>query len=93
MQDIGGQACVICPWHKYRIVLENGEGLYKGVDPREPKRIKKWFSKGVKQRTHKVTVRNGGVYVTLSDTSSMTCDSDFYAKEKFNDQPCPDPVT
>ncbi|XP_018416027.1 PREDICTED: Rieske domain-containing protein [Nanorana parkeri] len=93
IEDIGGWACVVCPWHKYKIVLESGEGLYQGVDPHEQNRTKKWFSKGVKQRTHKVTVSNGGVYVTLSDTSSMRCDSDVYAKEKFNDQPCPDPVT
>ncbi|CAI9565860.1 unnamed protein product [Staurois parvus] len=93
IEDLDGRACVICPWHKFKIVLESGEGLYQGVDPRETKRTKKWFSKGVKQRTHKVTVRNGGVYVTLSDTSTMWCDSDTYANEKFNDQPCPDPVT
>lgn len=92
IEEIDGRACVVCPWHKFKIVLENGEGLYQGIDPRDPKKNKKWFSKGVKQRTHKVTVKNGGVYVTLSDTSTMTCDSDFYAREKFNDQPCPDPV-
>ncbi|XP_075037229.1 Rieske domain-containing protein isoform X1 [Mixophyes fleayi] len=91
IEDIDGKACVVCPWHKYKINLENGEGLYQGVDPQDPKRTKKWFSKGVKQRTHKVTVRKGGVYVTLSD-SSTSCDSDFYATEKFNDEECPNPA-
>ncbi|XP_068127792.1 Rieske domain-containing protein [Hyperolius riggenbachi] len=93
IEDIDGRPCVVCPWHKYRIVLENGEGLYRGVNPSDRQRNKKWFSKGVKQRTHKVTVSNGGVYITLSDISASYCDSDFFAKEKFKDQPCPDPVT
>ncbi|XP_056393715.1 Rieske domain-containing protein [Hyla sarda] len=91
IEDINGQACIVCPWHKYKIVLENGEGLYQGVDPKDPKRSKKWFSKGRKQRTHKVTVKDGNVYVMLSDPN-MKCDSDFFAKEKFNDEVCPDPV-
>ncbi|KAM4809366.1 Rieske domain-containing protein isoform 2-T2 [Rhinophrynus dorsalis] len=84
IEDINGQTCVICPWHKYKIALSTGEGLYQGIDPHDPKRTTKWFSKGVKQRTHKVMVKKGNVYVTLSDTS-VHCDSDYYAAEKFND--------
>ncbi|KAG8598332.1 hypothetical protein GDO81_002566 [Engystomops pustulosus] len=91
IEDINGKACIVCPWHKYKIVLETGEGLYQGVNHQDPKRTKQWFSKGKKQRTHKVTVKDGKIYVTLSDVNER-CDSDFYAKEKFNDEPCPDPV-
>ncbi|CAJ0947818.1 unnamed protein product [Ranitomeya imitator] len=89
--DINGQACVVCPWHKYKIVLETGEGLYQGVNPQDPKQSKKWFSKGKKQRTHKVIVKNGDIYVALSDINEEF-DSDFFAKEKFNDEQCPNPV-
>lgn len=91
IEDINGRACIVCPWHKYKIVLETGEGLYQGVDPQDPRRSKKWFSKGNKQKTHKVTVKDGRVYVTLTD-ANIRCDSDFFAKEKFNDEECPDPV-
>ncbi|KAG9487996.1 hypothetical protein GDO78_007675 [Eleutherodactylus coqui] len=91
IEDINGQACIICPWHKYKIVLETGEGLYQGVNPQDPRRTKTWFSKGKKQRTHKVTVKDGSIYVTLSDVN-VELDSDFFAKEKFNDEACPDPV-
>ncbi|XP_053557476.1 Rieske domain-containing protein [Bombina bombina] len=82
IEEINGQSCIICPWHKYKITLTTGEGLYQGIDPHAPNRTPKWFSKGVKQRIHNVTVRNGGVYVTLSDLS-QSCDSDHYASEKF----------
>ncbi|KAJ7335761.1 hypothetical protein JRQ81_013702 [Phrynocephalus forsythii] len=79
--DINGQACIICPWHKYKITLATGEGLYQAINPREPSLSPKWRSKGVKQRTHTVTVDNGNVYVTLSDVVD-SIDSDYYA-EKF----------
>ncbi|CAH2297049.1 Rieske domain-containing [Pelobates cultripes] len=86
IEDCNGQTCIICPWHKYTIALGTGEGLYQGKDPENPT-AKKWYSKGVKQRVHKVTIRNGGVYVTLSDTS-IRYDSDYYASEKFDEKTC-----
>uniref|UniRef100_A0A8C5LYN6 Rieske domain-containing protein n=1 Tax=Leptobrachium leishanense TaxID=445787 RepID=A0A8C5LYN6_9ANUR len=83
IEDIGGQTCVICPWHKYKIALATGEGLYEGSDPQDPKETM-WFSKGVKQRIHKVMVRNGGVYVKLSDTR-IQCESDYYTSKTFDE--------
>ncbi|XP_067424934.1 Rieske domain-containing protein isoform X2 [Emydura macquarii macquarii] len=80
IEDISGQLCIICPWHKYKITLATGEGLYQAINPTEPSATPKWRSKGIKQRTHKVTVYNGSVYVTLSDLS-MSCDSDYYANK------------
>lgn len=32
IEDVGGQRCLVCPWHKYFISLETGEGLYYGID-------------------------------------------------------------
>ncbi|KAJ6669773.1 hypothetical protein lerEdw1_000322 [Lerista edwardsae] len=81
IEDISGQPCIICPWHKYKITLSTGEGLYQAVNPREPSVAPKWKSKGIKQRTHRVTVDSGNVYVTLSDLAD-SIDSDYYA-EKF----------
>ncbi|XP_074993389.1 Rieske domain-containing protein isoform X1 [Calonectris borealis] len=63
IEDINGQACIICPWHKYKITLETGEGLYEGINPLEPSPTPQWQSKGVKQRIHKVTIDNGNVYI------------------------------
>lgn len=61
---MGGKVTIKCPWHAYHIAVETGEGLYMGMDmaldargrsqPSPPK-VK---SKGVKQRTHFVEVRD-----------------------------------
>ncbi|XP_077203759.1 Rieske domain-containing protein isoform X3 [Paroedura picta] len=83
IEDINGQACIVCPWHKYKITLATGEGLYQAINPREPSVIPKWRSKGVKQRTHHVTVDKGNVYVTLSDMAD-SIDSDYYAEKSIN---------
>lgn len=80
LQDIDGQACIVCPWHKFKITLETGEGLYKGINPQEPSPTPKWQSKGVKQRIHQVTIDNGNVYVSPPDFS-VSFDSDYYAEK------------
>ncbi|XP_038621673.1 Rieske domain-containing protein [Tachyglossus aculeatus] len=82
IEDFNGQSCIVCPWHKYKITLATGEGLYQSIDPKNPAAVPEWCSKGVKQRIHVVTVKNGNVYVTLSDTS-IAYDSDYYASEKY----------
>ncbi|XP_009992085.1 PREDICTED: Rieske domain-containing protein [Chaetura pelagica] len=83
IEDINGQACVVCPWHNYVITLETGEGLYEGINPSEPSPTPKWQSKGVKQRTHKVTIDNGNVYVSPPDLS-VSFDSDYFADKYKN---------
>lgn len=82
IEEINGKLCIVCPWHKYKITLAEGEGLYQSINPRAPKSTAKWCSKGVKQRTHCVHVRNGDVYVTLSDLSAGI-DSDYYQSEEY----------
>lgn len=81
-QDFDGRPCIVCPWHKYKITLATGEGLYQSINPKDPSAKPKWCSKGIKQRIHSVTVDNGNIYVTLSKDSSK-CDSDFYATGEF----------
>lgn len=73
--------CIICPKHKYKITLAQGEGIYKGTDPRQKPPVPRWYSKGLKQRTHTVTETNGEVYVKLSVEPSWV-DSDYYQGEK-----------
>lgn len=75
--------CIVCPWHKYKITLATGEGLYQAVDDPLAKPLRKrWCSKGVKQRIHKVTEVNGDVYVTLNE-SSEAIESDVYQTERY----------
>lgn len=81
-QDFDGRPCIVCPWHKYKITLATGEGLYQSLNPKDPSAKPKWCSKGVKQRIHTVTVDNGNIYVTLS-SEPFKCDSDFYATGDF----------
>ncbi|XP_047438216.1 Rieske domain-containing protein [Mugil cephalus] len=81
IEDINGKLCIICPKHKYKISLADGESLYKASDPRVKPPVPKWYSKGVKQRTHTITETNGDVYVKLSEVSSWI-ESDYYQGEK-----------
>lgn len=75
--------CIVCPWHKYKITLADGEGLYQAVDDPTVKPLRTyWRSKGVKQRVHKVTEVKGEVYLTLNE-SIQPIDSDFYQTERY----------
>uniref|UniRef100_A0A9L0IDA7 Rieske domain-containing protein n=3 Tax=Equus asinus TaxID=9793 RepID=A0A9L0IDA7_EQUAS len=82
IEDFDGRPCIVCPWHKYKITLATGEGLYQSINPKDPSAKPEWCSKGIKQRIHKVTVDNGNIYVTLSK-EPFKCDSDFYATGDF----------
>ena len=84
IEDIEGNLCIKCPWHRYIIKLETGEGLYYGYDP-----IKKQktglASKGKKQRKHKVIINQNTdkIYIVLNK-DKKEYGSDQYAK-KLND--------
>lgn len=80
-QEINGKLCIICPKHKYKLTLAKGECLYKGNNPKEKPPVPRWYSKGVKQRTHTVTENNGEIYVKLSDNPNWI-ESDYYQGEK-----------
>jgi nitrite reductase/ring-hydroxylating ferredoxin subunit len=75
IEDVPGVgACVLCPWHKYRIALASGEGFYVGVTfgaagpPREELK-----SKGLRQRTH--PCRLAPVAVSAASSSSSAASS------------------
>ena len=80
MQELNGKMCIICPKHKYKISLAEGEGLYKGPDPSAKPPVPRWYSKGVKQRVHTVTETNGEVFVKLSVVGRI--ESDYFQGEK-----------
>ncbi|XP_049724402.1 Rieske domain-containing protein isoform X1 [Elephas maximus indicus] len=82
IEDFDGRSCIVCPWHKYKITLATGEGLYQSINPKDPSAKPKWCSKGIKQRIHTVTADNGNLYVTLSK-EPFKCDSDYYATGDF----------
>lgn len=55
IEDLGGHACIVCPWHTYKIDIDTGEGVYVGLDPvalKEGRREGTVRTKGVKQRVH-----------------------------------------
>jgi hypothetical protein len=81
-QEIQGRVCVICPYHKYKITLDNGEGLYYSFNPKDFRKPPQFCSKGVKQRTHRVKISEDQVYVALSDTTEPR-DSDYYSSTAF----------
>lgn len=80
-QDFDSKLCIVCPKHKYKITLAEGEGMYQVTDRRQTPPVRRWHSKGVKQRVHTVTETNGDVYVTLSE-DRCSIESDFYQGEK-----------
>lgn len=81
LQELNGKLCIICPNHKYKITLAQGEGIYKATNPKEKPPVARWYSKGLKQRTHTVIEKDGDVYVKLSDTAGWL-ESDYYQGEK-----------
>ncbi|XP_061672920.1 Rieske domain-containing protein [Syngnathoides biaculeatus] len=88
IEEFNGRVCIVCPWHKYKITLVEGEGLYQAVDNPTIKPLRtQWRSKGIKQRVHKVTVVNEDVYVTLND-SEEAIESDYYQTDKYRTNLC-----
>lgn len=85
IEDIEGNLCIKCPWHRYIIKLESGEGLYYGYDPIKKKKTG-LTSKGKKQRKHKVIVNQNTnkIYIVLNN-EEREYSSDQYAK-KLNDE-------
>ena len=81
IEDVGGRACLSCPWHLYKVTLESGEKLYGSTRLDEatgklvPDGVK---SAGVRQRTHEVEKRADGWYVRLR-LDGPNVESDKYA--------------
>lgn len=81
IEEINSKLCIVCPKHKYKITLAEGEGLYKATNPTEKVPTPRWYSKGIKQRVHKVTEVDEDIFVTVS-TCPVWIESDYYQSEK-----------
>ncbi|CCW71001.1 unnamed protein product [Phytomonas sp. Hart1] len=81
IEDFGGHLCIECPWHRYKIALDTGEGLYVSLELSssggKPKSTIR--SKGCKQRVHKVSVDNQGEVYLIINLSGPSIESDRYA--------------
>ncbi|XP_022532319.1 Rieske domain-containing protein isoform X2 [Astyanax mexicanus] len=85
IEEFNSMLCIVCPKHKYKMSLEEGEGIYKASNPKEPEQPARWYSKGIKQRVHKVTEVDGNIFVTLSDCPGWI-ESDYYQGEKGREE-------
>uniref|UniRef100_A0A0E9WYN7 Rieske domain-containing protein n=1 Tax=Anguilla anguilla TaxID=7936 RepID=A0A0E9WYN7_ANGAN len=82
IEEFNGRLCIVCPWHKYKITLAEGEGLYQSVDPKEKPPKPRWRSKGVKQRIHRAIEVDDDIFVEFNDTPGPI-ESDVYQTESF----------
>lgn len=66
IEDLEGRACIVCPWHYYKIDLVTGEKYYQSVEWVAGKAVPGvWRSNGQKQRVHQVEPREDGIYVQV----------------------------
>lgn len=88
IEEFNGRLCIVCPWHKYKITLAEGEALYQAVENPTVRPLKtQWRSKGAKQRVHQVTEVGEDVYVTLN-TCPDERESDRYQTDKYRTTFC-----
>uniref|UniRef100_A0A4W4G422 Rieske domain-containing protein n=1 Tax=Electrophorus electricus TaxID=8005 RepID=A0A4W4G422_ELEEL len=83
IEEINSKHCIVCPKHKYKISLAQGECLYKASNPKDKTQPPRWYSKGIKQRVHNVTVLDGDIFVTLSEIPKWI-ESDYYQTENVH---------
>lgn len=78
IEDIHGTLVVSCPWHRYKIALEDGSGLYQATPGQ-------WKSKGRRQRTHEVKIDEKGENIIVKinqDTEELSSDG-YNAPERY----------
>lgn len=71
LRRVAGRVCLECPWHRYLVDVETGEGLYLDMNRR-------FRSKGVRQRVHDVLERDGLLWVKVLEEGEVA--SDGYAR-------------
>lgn len=83
IEDFGAKIVISCPWHNYKIALENGEGLYMGLEVEDlTQPVLK--SKGIKQRTHAVKIIDEMIYAqdsSLKDEVKIASDTYAFTKQ------------
>lgn len=81
IEDLDRRPCIVCPWHGYKIMLDNGESIYRAADPRRPEVKPRSASKGIKQRVHQTLVEDGKLFVVVLTEGKR--DSDYYSSEEY----------
>ncbi|CAG9463618.1 unnamed protein product [Pedinophyceae sp. YPF-701] len=69
IEDVGGRLSITCPWHKHKILLDNGKRAETGLDGcmREgPEAV---------QRVHKVIVDDGWLWVSIDQNQRARSDT------------------
>ncbi|GAB5370995.1 hypothetical protein AAMO2058_001541000 [Amorphochlora amoebiformis] len=83
IEEINGDPCLKCPWHKYPVSLTCGKKYSQLVEFDSNGKLRKtngWSTgKNIVQRTHKAEIKEGKVFITLSKDDSKI-KSDTYAK-------------
>lgn len=89
IEDCGGEACVLCPWHAYPVSLRTGDKLYRATEKDPDGRLVPagWKSVGKRQRVHEVQEWDGGVFVRLA-LGGESHESDSYAHNTVCGQRC-----
>ncbi|KAJ8414832.1 hypothetical protein AAFF_G00023550 [Aldrovandia affinis] len=82
IEEFDGRLCIVCPWHKFKITLAEGEGLYQVLDRAQKPPKHKWLSKGVKQRVHTVIEVDEDVFVRFNSMPG-SIDSDQYQTNEY----------
>eukprot|EP01104_Vermistella_antarctica_P002428 TRINITY_DN1266_c0_g1_i2.p2 TRINITY_DN1266_c0_g1~~TRINITY_DN1266_c0_g1_i2.p2 ORF type:complete len:112 (-),score=8.99 TRINITY_DN1266_c0_g1_i2:171-506(-) len=74
IEDFDGRLCVKCPWHRYIIDLDTGEGMYRDMESNGK-------CKGRKQRVHQVKEDEEGflwIRVSSAESDGDKVESDHY---------------
>eukprot|EP01062_Namystynia_karyoxenos_P056322 TRINITY_DN47274_c0_g1_i1.p1 TRINITY_DN47274_c0_g1~~TRINITY_DN47274_c0_g1_i1.p1 ORF type:complete len:369 (+),score=109.84 TRINITY_DN47274_c0_g1_i1:123-1229(+) len=80
IEEVEGQLCVVCPWHRSHIALASGVALYDAfVDIKAGTCEARNKDGGPRQRVHEVTERGGDVIVRINPAPHDTYASDRYA--------------
>ena len=77
IEEVGGDPCVVCPWHAYKVSLTKGGKYYEALEMRGGKLVPSGLKvKSRAQRLHNAEKRADGIYVKLNRDGS--CASDEY---------------
>lgn len=98
IEDIG-VTVVVCPWHHYKVNIEDGTNIYQAVEVINSKPIISGWTRGkLVQRCHSVTEDSNGVYVELminsdhipsdNDACNERCAKDY----TLHKSPIPQPI-
>ncbi|CAG9462580.1 unnamed protein product [Pedinophyceae sp. YPF-701] len=79
IEDVEGHTCITCPWHFYKIGVEDGCKYYQPLVKNEEGKMVPgaWKTIGKRQRVHSVEERHDGAYVRPDPDAE--CHSDHYA--------------